>query len=89
MKEESHPSSHPQPNPLLELPLLQQKSNNRIIIQLPPNPFESQQEPPQCVAAKSLMLVPPKLFYTLRICTIAWLVSYYFINLFLLHKNNS
>lgn len=65
MKEESQPSSHPHPIPPLELPLLQQKSNIRIIIQLPPNPFDSQQEPPQCVAAKSLILVPPKLVYTL------------------------
>lgn len=67
MKEESHPSSHPQPKPPLELPLLPQpqNSNKRIIIQLPPHPFESQQEPPQCVAAKSLMLVPPKLVYNL------------------------
>lgn len=67
MKEESHPSSHPQPIPLLELPPHppQQKSNNKIIIQLLPNPFDSLQEPPQCVAAKSLMLVPPKLVYTL------------------------
>lgn len=62
-KEESNPSSQPIP---LELPPHpQQKISKRIINQLPPQLPESQQELPQCVAAKSLILVPPKLVYTL------------------------